>query len=176
MLRDSIEDSTDSKIFPANFWDNGNFNGLADELAKQKVNHFHNGVILKNEGNDDSPTNNVESKMKALKNEDDIDIIYEDVKPEICEEKTSEKGSYMNSVPDKSIGTTFSHELSKGFETWPQQNIEEDGTAVERDKDTRKESHQCKVCSKWFDRKMRLQKILQHISGKIGISMVLLVN
>ncbi|KAG5887228.1 hypothetical protein JTB14_010809 [Gonioctena quinquepunctata] len=96
MLKDSVEDPTDSKIFPAHFWGNGNFNGLADELAKQKVNHFDNAVILKNE----------------------------------------------------EIGSNFSHELSKDSETWPQQNIEEDRTAVERDNDTRKESHQCKDDSK----------------------------
>ncbi|KAG5887687.1 hypothetical protein JTB14_015590 [Gonioctena quinquepunctata] len=91
MLRDSIEDPADSKISPAHFWENRNFNGVADELAKQKVNHFEDGPIVKNEGhsecNDDSLTK---------------------------------------------IRPNFSHELSKDSETWPQQNIEEDKTAVER--------------------------------------------
>ncbi|KAG5881062.1 hypothetical protein JTB14_014122 [Gonioctena quinquepunctata] len=50
MLRDDVEDPTESKFSPAHFWENGNFNGLADELAKQKINHFDNNeVIGKNE-------------------------------------------------------------------------------------------------------------------------------
>ncbi|KAG5877370.1 hypothetical protein JTB14_018690 [Gonioctena quinquepunctata] len=155
MVRDSVEDPTESKFSPAHFCENKNFSDLAGELAKHKDNHFNNGFTLKNEDhsecNDDSLTNNVESKTETLKHEDDIDIIYEDVKPETCEEKSNEKsenGSYTNVSHELSkdfwengnfieIGPNSSHELSKDSGTWPQQNIEENGTAVEKDNDTR---------------------------------------
>ncbi|KAG5888720.1 hypothetical protein JTB14_023796 [Gonioctena quinquepunctata] len=125
MLRDSVEDSTESKFSPAHFWENRNFDGLAGEIAKHQVKHFNNEDILKKEDedylecNDDSLTNNVELKTESLKTEEDIDVIYEDVKPEIYKSIGTE------------IGPNFSHELS--IDSWPQQNIDEDGTAVERD-------------------------------------------
>ncbi|KAG5876442.1 hypothetical protein JTB14_000526, partial [Gonioctena quinquepunctata] len=78
----------ESKLSLTHFWENTNSNSLADDLAKPKLNQFDNVVILKNEDEDhheyidDLWTNN--DKFKA---EDDIDIVYEDVKPEICEEK-----------------------------------------------------------------------------------------
>ncbi|KAG5885247.1 hypothetical protein JTB14_025944 [Gonioctena quinquepunctata] len=35
MLRDSIEDPTESKFSPAHIWKNGNFNGLAEQKLDQ---------------------------------------------------------------------------------------------------------------------------------------------
>ncbi|KAG5873018.1 hypothetical protein JTB14_037632 [Gonioctena quinquepunctata] len=102
--RNGIEDPKETNLL-----ENTDSNDLAGELAKPKVNDFNNG-------------DNAELDMDTLKTEDDIDIVYEDVKHEIREEK-----------PDILIGTeigpNFSHEFSKDSETWPQQNIEEEGTA-----------------------------------------------
>ncbi|KAG5874998.1 hypothetical protein JTB14_009889 [Gonioctena quinquepunctata] len=117
MQRKSVEDP---KEFPTDFWDNTTFSGLADELAKPKTEDLEE-AILNNEYKDhpdyidDLWANNAESKTKTVKCEDDIDIIDEDVKPEICEGK-----------PDLFIGTdteaNFSHELSTGPGTQLQQN------------------------------------------------------
>ncbi|KAG5880144.1 hypothetical protein JTB14_000012 [Gonioctena quinquepunctata] len=82
------EDSEESKLSLIRFEENTNFNILADDSAKPKVDQFNDIFILKHEHEDhcecidDLWTNNAE-----LKTEDDIDIVYEDVKPEICEEK-----------------------------------------------------------------------------------------
>ncbi|KAG5868881.1 hypothetical protein JTB14_037027 [Gonioctena quinquepunctata] len=103
----------ESKYCPTNFLENMNFNGFADEWAKPKVNYFDNGVISKNEDEDctdDLSTNNVESKMERLKTECDIDIVYENVKFQICEEKSSGKN---DKVLGTEIETDFSRELSK---------------------------------------------------------------
>ncbi|KAG5881424.1 hypothetical protein JTB14_004519 [Gonioctena quinquepunctata] len=60
MLRDRIEDPTESKFSPAHIWKNENFNRFAGE---SKVNHFNNGFTLKSEDlsecNDDSNWNNL---------------------------------------------------------------------------------------------------------------------
>ncbi|KAG5881059.1 hypothetical protein JTB14_014119 [Gonioctena quinquepunctata] len=112
MLRNSVEDPKESKFSSTHFSENKNFNS-------------NSGVTLKNEEyyfeyNNDSSSKNAESKMERLKTEDNIDIIYEDVKPEICQEKSN----------GTEIGPNFSHEPLIDSETWPQQNIEEDGAAL----------------------------------------------
>ncbi|KAG5869660.1 hypothetical protein JTB14_011955 [Gonioctena quinquepunctata] len=120
MVRDSVEDPTEPKFSPAYLSENKNFSDLAGELAKDEVNHFNNEDH--SECDDDPLTNNVGSKTKTVKTENYFDVIYDDVKPEIYDGKT-ENGSYPN-VP---------HELSKDSETWPQQNIEECGTALDEE-------------------------------------------
>ncbi|KAG5877366.1 hypothetical protein JTB14_018686 [Gonioctena quinquepunctata] len=131
VLNEYLE-KNDSKSSPTHFYKNEDFNGLVGELAKPKVNHCEND-------DEDLPmnidllTDNAGLIKQTFKTEFDIDIIYEDVKPQICEEKSSgenENEFYLNSVTDKSIGTNISLELSKDYETWSQQNIEEDGKAV----------------------------------------------
>ncbi|KAG5887226.1 hypothetical protein JTB14_010807 [Gonioctena quinquepunctata] len=142
------------------FWENGNFNGLADELAQQKVDRFNNGVILKNEeirpkfshelSKDFRENENFNgladelAKQKVNHFNNEVILKNKDVKPEICEEKAigkSEYGPKSNSVADMLSGMeirpNFSHELSIDSETWPQQNIEEKETAM--DNDTREE-------------------------------------
>ncbi|KAG5876438.1 hypothetical protein JTB14_000522 [Gonioctena quinquepunctata] len=67
-------------------------------------------VISKNEDEDDLWTNNAE-----LKTEDDLDIVYEDIKAEIKEEKP-------DILPGIEIGPNFSRELSIESGTRLQQN------------------------------------------------------
>ncbi|KAG5876619.1 hypothetical protein JTB14_010109 [Gonioctena quinquepunctata] len=142
--RDIVEDPIESKFSPAHFYENKDFNGLAGEVAKPKVNHFDNGVIIKNEDEDhskcteDLSANSAELKTETFKTEYDIDFSYEDVKPQICEGKSSgknEKESYQSYVTDKltgtEIGPNFSLELSKDAESWPQQKTEENGTVIQ---------------------------------------------
>ncbi|KAG5862529.1 hypothetical protein JTB14_034520 [Gonioctena quinquepunctata] len=144
-LEEIVEDATETK--PFSFWENTEFNSLAGELSKSKVNHSNNGNELKNEDEDypeyiDLCTNNAELKSDILKTEDDIDIVYEDVKPDICEKKSSEKSENESDavlLSGTEIEANFSHELSKDSKTCSQQSVEECETAVERDNDTRKE-------------------------------------
>ncbi|KAG5887223.1 hypothetical protein JTB14_010804 [Gonioctena quinquepunctata] len=78
MLRDPI----DTKISAAHFWENGNFNGLADEVTKQKDNHLDDGLILMNEevrpnfshelskDSEKLPQQNMEEKETAVEREE----------------------------------------------------------------------------------------------------------
>ncbi|KAG5876483.1 hypothetical protein JTB14_011092 [Gonioctena quinquepunctata] len=118
-MRNSIEDSKKLKISATHFWENTKSNGFAAELAESKVNYFNDGVILKNEDHSEctnnSSTNSAVSKIEILKTEDDIDIIYENIKPEICEKISSGKSkeeSYPNPVADTLVWPNFSREHS----------------------------------------------------------------
>ncbi|KAG5869068.1 hypothetical protein JTB14_028775 [Gonioctena quinquepunctata] len=127
MPRDSAEDPKESKFSPTYFCENTNINGLAEELAKPKLNLFNNAVIIKNmdedhsEYSDDSSTNDA-----SLKTENEIDIIHEEVKPEISEEQSIGKRENMSHLNRTEIGPNSSLGLPIDSETWPQQNIEED--------------------------------------------------
>ncbi|KAG5890139.1 hypothetical protein JTB14_027805 [Gonioctena quinquepunctata] len=137
LIGEEIE-ANSSREFSIDFWANTTFTGLAGELAKSRDNHFTNGVILKNEDEDqpeyigDSWTNSADSITEALKTEDDIGVIYKDIKPEICEEK-----------PVLSVGTeieaNFSRELLIESGTRLQQNMatKENEIALKRENDTR---------------------------------------
>ncbi|KAG5870896.1 hypothetical protein JTB14_025411 [Gonioctena quinquepunctata] len=163
MRRNGVEDHKESKFSPTDLREYTDFNGL----AKPKVNHFNDGGIVKTENEDHSEyidllMNNAGLKRETLKSEYHIDVIYEDVKPAICEEKA-------DLLIQTEIGPNFSHEFSKDLET-----------AVERDNDTKKDStmrnnsensqmiqklpyckylkFKCKVCSKNFVAKNTLKE------------------
>ncbi|KAG5879772.1 hypothetical protein JTB14_028703 [Gonioctena quinquepunctata] len=78
---------------------------------------------------DDVFTINADLKTQVLKTEDGIDIVYEDIKPEIHGDKLSGKNSLQND-----IAKIVPNESSIDFGVGPQQNrtVEEDETDVER--------------------------------------------
>ncbi|KAG5899927.1 hypothetical protein JTB14_002478 [Gonioctena quinquepunctata] len=104
MLRNSVEEPKESKFSPTHFLENTDFNGLSVELARPIINHLENGVILKRE-DEDNP--------EYI----DIDIIHEEVKPQICEAKSngkSENAPNLNFVANNTgteIGPSFSRKL-----------------------------------------------------------------
>ncbi|KAG5877199.1 hypothetical protein JTB14_031832 [Gonioctena quinquepunctata] len=132
------EDPTETKSFSEYFWDNMVCNGLAEIGSNFSIDSktWPQQYIEELEIVEEVPT-----EIKSFSEYSWDKMVcngFADVKPKICEEKSSGKNeneSYLNSITDISIGPNF----SKDSKTWPQQNRDEVGTAVERDNDTRKE-------------------------------------
>ncbi|KAG5871659.1 hypothetical protein JTB14_027163 [Gonioctena quinquepunctata] len=109
--------------------------GSGYDLADEQENPEENQKI--------NTTNFAGLKTETLNTEDDIVIIYEDVKPDISGEFFCESRSYSNSTNDILMEATKmeprSYELSKDSGTEPQQNIisEQDEMTAKRDKNTR---------------------------------------
>ncbi|KAG5861182.1 hypothetical protein JTB14_024288 [Gonioctena quinquepunctata] len=100
MPRESEEDPIESKFSPT-FSDVGKYiNSNVDGSAY--------GLV-------DEQENSVDNQGVEIKNDDDIDIVYEDVKPEIFGETSGGKSihkSYSNSNDDILMGPSSPHELA----------------------------------------------------------------
>ncbi|KAG5887537.1 hypothetical protein JTB14_013807, partial [Gonioctena quinquepunctata] len=99
-----------------------------DQIKKEiKIENTHEDNF---ECTDDLLRINADLEMQPLKYEDEIDIVYEDIKPKIHKDKLSGIKSHPNSNAKVVL-----HESSIEFGAGPQQNttVEEDETVVERD-------------------------------------------
>ncbi|KAG5883636.1 hypothetical protein JTB14_025139 [Gonioctena quinquepunctata] len=126
MPRESIEDPTSHFRKNKNFDTRGAeyiFPADADQIKKEiKVENTDEDPIG---CTDDVFTINADLKTQTLKTEDGIDIVYEDIKPEIHGDKLSGKNDIANIVPNESS-------IDFGAGTKQNRTVEEDETDVER--------------------------------------------
>ncbi|KAG5876409.1 hypothetical protein JTB14_006205 [Gonioctena quinquepunctata] len=153
MPRDSDKDSSELMLSLIHEFPSTDYS-FADEQKNSEENQFNGEFNIKDENQDDYEcsgvflTNHTGLKMETLKTEDDIDIIYEDVKPEICGGKSTEHKSYSNSSDDILMETKIRAcsplELSPESGTTLQQNtsVEEDEELLKRTQ-TREEASNC---------------------------------
>ncbi|KAG5873118.1 hypothetical protein JTB14_031622 [Gonioctena quinquepunctata] len=117
MLRDSVEDPTESKFSPVYFWNNTECNAVYG---------FADGVTVKNENKDDFEcAYNLSIDNAQLNNEApeiEVDVIYEDIKPNIC----------GNQVSSKCIGPEFGTSIDSGAGLQASTVVELDGTDAKR--------------------------------------------
>ncbi|KAG5864087.1 hypothetical protein JTB14_033511 [Gonioctena quinquepunctata] len=135
----------ESKASLTHSWKKINFDnegsGYILAADDQEVDQIKKKIKIKNthednfECTDDLLRINADLEMQPLKYEDEIDIVYEDIKPEIHRDKLSGNKSHPNN------NAKIVHESCIDFGAGPRQNttVEEDETDVE--KDNKKQFH-----------------------------------
>ncbi|KAG5892123.1 hypothetical protein JTB14_032346 [Gonioctena quinquepunctata] len=153
MSRNRVENPKESRFTTTHFWGNTNSNGLADEFAKPKVNHFENEIKprirrkLTKDQSRNPKCDKCEKPFSHLKNlwnhkkytcgEGPVfQCLFCNLSSKYIQNVQKHMFLKHDTMLSRETELNSSHELLRDSETWPQQKIEEDKTAVERD-DTR---------------------------------------
>ncbi|KAG5892592.1 hypothetical protein JTB14_036800 [Gonioctena quinquepunctata] len=119
------ENHRESKPSPTHFWKNTNFDTKGSEyIFAADIEQIRKEIEVENP-NEDHIGCTDDLKMQTLKTEDGVDIVFEDIKPEMQEEILSEI---------KTLPTTLAYDSSIDLGAGPQQNTtgEENETDVEK--------------------------------------------